>query len=241
MPKPLIGICPDLREGPPAFGQVYYLYSRYVSMVSLSGGLPVILPVVATRDEARELLERVEGLILTGGGDIDPAHYGQQARDPARLAIRGRTSSDFAYAREAKDRGMAVLGICLGIQTLNVSFGGTLLQHIPDDVPGALDHAGKGSPDHPIRIEPNTILKRALGVESIQVNSYHHQAIGEVAPGFRIAARSPDGIIEAIERTDHPFFVGVHWHPERMLESEATRRLLRAFVDATRGAWAPAS
>src|SRR5437867_2203665 len=240
MSKPLIGICPNLKSGQP-FGDAYFLYSLYTSLISQNGALPVILPLVGSREEARELLERVEGLVLTGGADIDPKHYGQAARHPERLAPRERTASDFAYAREAKDRGMPVLGVCLGAQTLNVAFGGSLLQHIPEDVPGALEHEDEPegtAPEHPIRVEAGTTLARALGVETALVNSYHHQGIGELAPGFRVAARSPDGIVEAIERGDHPFFIGVHWHPERMPDSEITSRLLRAFVDATRGAWA---
>lgn len=231
MSRPLIGICPNFKEVGGKNG--YFLHPHYASIVSGSGGLPVILPLVGGRDEARELLDRVEGLVLTGGADIDPTHYGQAARHPDMIAPRERTTSDFAFAREAKDRGMPVLGICLGAQTLNVAFGGTLLQHIPDDVPGALAH--EDGAEHAIKIEPGTILARALGVESATVNSFHHQGIGDVAPGFRISARSPDGIIEAIERTDHPFFIGVHWHPERLSTSETTRRLLGAFVDATRG------
>jgi putative glutamine amidotransferase len=236
MSKPLIGICPNFKLVGGKNG--YFLYPNYASIVSGSGGLPVILPLVSNRQEARELLSRVEGLMLTGGADIDPTHYGQAARHPDQIAPRERTESDFAYAREAKDRGMAVLGICLGAQTLNVAFGGTLLQHIPDDVPDAVTH--EDGAEHTIRIEPGTILARTLGAQSATVNSYHHQGIGDVAPGFRVSARSPDGIIEAIERTDHPFFIGVHWHPERLSASEVTRKLLRAFVDATRGARAHA-
>jgi putative glutamine amidotransferase len=236
MSRPLVGICPNFKEVGGRTG--YFLHPNYASIVSDSGALPIILPLVGNRQEAREFLERVEGLVLTGGADIDPTHYGQAARHPDQIAPRERTASDFAYAREAKDRGMAVLGICLGAQTLNVAFGGSLLQHIPDDVPGALEH--RDGAEHTIRIEPGTILARALGVESATVNSYHHQGIGDLAPGFRIAARSPDGIIEAIERGDHPFFMGVHWHPERLAGSETTRRLLGAFVEATRGARAPA-
>src|SRR5436853_1599585 len=236
MSKPLIGITPNFR---PVEGRTaYVLNPHYASMVAGSGAIPVVLPLVGNRQEAREVLERVEGLVLTGGLDIDPTHYGQTARHPDMIAPRERTESDFAYAREAKDRGMAVLGICLGSQTLNVAFGGTLLQHIPDDVPGAQEH--RDGAEHSIRIEPGTVLARALGVESATVNSFHHQGIGDLAPGFRVAARSPDGIVEAIERPDLPFFVGVHWHPERLASSETTRRLLRAFVDATRGAWQPA-
>jgi putative glutamine amidotransferase len=185
------------------------------------------------------VLERVDGLMLTGGADIDPTHYGQSARHPDMIAPRERTESDFAYAREARDRGMPALGICLGAQTLNVALGGTLLQHIPDDVPGAVEH--REGAEHEIEIVPGTVLARALGVKSATVNSYHHQGIGEVAPGFTISARSrSDGIIEAIERSDHPFFIGVHWHPERLASSDTTRKLLRAFVDATRGVHATA-
>ena len=239
MSKPLVGICPNQKHVGDRDG--YFLLPHYASIVSESGALPVILPFVANRQEAREFLERIDGVLLTGGPDIDPVHYGQVARDPERfpLAARERTVSDFAYAQEAKDRGMAVLGICMGAQSLNVAFGGTLLQHIPDDVPTAMAH--EGGVQHPIQIEPGTILARVLGKESATVNSYHHQGIGEVAPGFRVSARSPDGVIEAIERTDQPFFVGVLWHPERLAESDTTRRLLRVFVDATRGAWTAAS
>ena len=236
MARPLIGICPNFKE---VGGRTdYFLNPHYAAIISGSGALPIILPLVDNRQGAREILERVDGLVLTGGADIDPTHYGQTARHPDQIAPRERTGSDFAYAREAKDRGMAVLGICLGAQTLNVAFGGSLLQHIPDDVPGALEH--RDGAEHTIRIEPGTILARALGVESATVNSFHHQGIGDLAPGFRISARSPDGIIEGIERTDHPFFMGVHWHPERLAGSETTRRLLGAFVDATRGARTPA-
>jgi len=236
MARPLIGICPNFKE---VGGRTdYFLNPHYAAIISGSGALPIILPLVENRQGAREILERVDGLVLTGGADIDPTHYGQTARHPDQIAPRERTGSDFAYAREAKDRGMAVLGICLGAQTLNVAFGGSLLQHIPDDVPGALEH--RDGAEHTIRIEPGTILARALGMESATVNSFHHQGIGDLAPGFRISARSPDGIVEGIERTDHPFFMGVHWHPERLANSETTRRLLGAFVDATRGARAPA-
>ena len=236
MSKPLIGIAPNFK---PVEGRTaYVLNPHYASIVSGSGAIPVVLPLVGNRQEAREVLERVQGLLLTGGLDIDPTHYGQAARHPDMIAPRERTESDFAYAREAKDRGMAALGICLGSQTMNVAFGGTLLQHIPDDVPGAVEH--RDGAEHPIRIEPGTVLARALGMETVTVNSFHHQGIGDLAPGFRVAARSPDGIVEAIERPDLPFFVGVHWHPERLASSESTRRLLRAFVDATRGAWQPA-
>src|SRR5262245_19658975 len=166
MSKPLVGIAPNFKQ---VEGTTQYvLKPNYARIVSESGAIPVVLPLVGSRQEAREVLERVQGLVLTGGLDIDPSHYGQAARHPDMIAPRERTESDFAYAREAKDRDMPTLGICLGTQTMNVAFGGSLLQHLPDDVPGALAH--EDGAEHEIQIEPGTILSRALGASSAKVN-----------------------------------------------------------------------
>jgi putative glutamine amidotransferase len=236
MPRPVIGVAPSIRHRP-ARGDAYVLYANYAAMVSRAGGLPFLLPLASTREEASEYLGRVDGLLLTGGNDIDPALYGQAARPATTIGPRSRVASDLLLARAAQERGVPALGVCLGIQVMNVAFGGTLLQHIPEDVPGALRHEEEGrvAPEHPVRIEPGSLLARVLGVEAAVVNSYHHQAVGKAAPGFRVSARCPsDGIVEAIERGDHPFYLGVQWHPERMLDSAVTERLLRAFVDAAR-------
>jgi putative glutamine amidotransferase len=233
--RPLIGICTSIQHGTRR-GDAYFLYSGYVEMVSRAGGLPFLLPVARSHEEAVEVLGRIDGLLLTGGDDLDPVLYGQTARHPELLGSPVRAGSEIAYARASLEGTLPTLGVCLGIQTLNVAFGGTLLQFIPEDVPGALRHEAEGdeSSDHPIRIEPDTWLARIAGVEAAVVNSFHHQAVERPAPGFRVSARSPEGIIEAIEREDPPFCVGVQWHPERMPEAALTARLLRAFVDAAR-------
>lgn len=240
MAKPLIGICPSVEHGRPR-GDGYFLYVSYVEAVTRAGAIPLLLPLARTREDAIEILDRVDGLLLTGGGDIDPALYGQTARHSERVGSRARAESELRLARESLERTKAVLGICLGVQIMNVAFGGTLLQFIPEDVPGALRHedaaaATEEAPQHPVRLEAETLLRRVLGAETVVVNSFHHQAVGKLAPGFRVAARSPEGIVEAIEREDHPFYIGVQWHPERMPESPLSARLLRAFVDAARGA-----
>ena len=242
MPKPIIGVSPAIHHGTRR-GDAYFLYANYVSMVARGGGLPFLLPLAATREEALELLDRVDGLLLTGGEDIDPALYGQASRPSTNPGSRVRIDSDLHGARAARERGKPALGVCLGIQIMNVAFGGTLLQHIPEDVPGARQHeeAESGATEHPVLIEPGSLLARVLGVETAVVNSYHHQAVAKPAPGFRVSARSPEGIVEAIEREDHPFYLGVQWHPERMPESAVTQRLVHAFVDAARGAGARAS
>ena len=246
MAKPLIGICPSIKPRQKR-GDAYFLFTSYADMVANGGGLPVILPLAATLEEARELVGRVDGVLLTGGADLDPARYGQSVRRPELLGAPRRSESDCYFARAAQERGTPTLGVCLGIQVMNVEFGGSLLQHIPEDLPGALEHEEEDeendNPEHPVKIEAGTILARVLGgspaavsgCETV-VNSFHHQSVDRVAPGFRVAARSGDGVVEAIERSDHPFYVGVQWHPERMPESPTTRRLVGAFLDAARGA-----
>jgi len=237
--KPLIGICPNIRPAGRR-GDAYFLLASYVDLVSRSGAMPAILPLVTTLEEAREAVGRFDGLVLTGGRDLEPKRYGQTARHPALLGSEARNASDLYYARAAQERGTPTLGICLGIQVMNVEFGGSLLQHIPEDLPGALEHEEENedsdAPEHPVSIEPDTRLARILGEGGGLVNSFHHQSIDRVAQGFRVAARSPDGVIEAIERIDHPFYIGIQWHPERMPDAPLTRRLMGAFLDAARGA-----
>ncbi|MGH7681513.1 MAG: gamma-glutamyl-gamma-aminobutyrate hydrolase family protein [Candidatus Eiseniibacteriota bacterium] len=239
MAKPLIGICPSIKPRQKR-GDAYFLFASYVDLVARNGGLPVILPLAATLEEAREVVGRVDGVLLTGGEDIDPARYGQAVRRPELLGVSRRNDSDAYYARATQERGTPALGICLGIQVMNVEFGGSLLQHIPEDLPGSLEHEEEDevhdNPEHSVAIEDGTILARILGGGAAVVNSFHHQSVDHVAPGFRVAARSSDGVVEAIERGDHPFYMGVQWHPERMPDAPPTRRLVGAFLDAARGA-----
>jgi len=239
MMKPMIGICPNIRPTRKR-GDAYFLLASYMDLVSRNGAMPAILPLVSTLEEARETVGRFDGLLLTGGQDLEPTRYGQTARHPDMLGPAARNASDLYYARAAQERGTPTLGICLGIQVMNVEFGGSLLQHIPEDLPGALEHEeedeNSDSPEHAVAVEPGTLLAKVLGDGGGLVNSFHHQSVDRVAPGFRVAARSPDGVIEAIERTDHPFYVGIQWHPERMPDAPSTRRLMGAFLDAVRGA-----
>lgn len=197
----------------------YRLDPRYVEMIRAAGAEPVILPL-------RPSLDGLDGLLLTGGDDIRPRRWGESIHPKARLLHPAKERSDFALAAEAQRRGMPILAVCYGMQLVNVSRGGSLIQHLPG-------HATRKA--HGVRIEPGTRLAGLLG-GAARVNSSHHQAVGRIGRGLRVAARAPDGTVEAVEATSGAFLVGVQWHPERMAGSAGQRRLAAAFVRACRRA-----
>jgi len=207
--KPLIGITPNFDAGQ------YHLDPRYVEAVRVAGGTPVILPLGAS-------LDRLDGLLLTGGRDLRASRLGERTHPKARLMDLERERSDLRLAREADRRSLPTLAICLGVQVMNVSRGGSLVQHLPV-------HAKRR--EHPVTLDGG--LRRLLGSRA-RVNSFHHQAIGRVGRGLRVAARADDGVVEAVEDPRKRFWVGVQWHPERMSASAAQKRLMRAFVSAAR-------
>jgi putative glutamine amidotransferase len=238
MSAPLIGIAASFERNERNRGTIR-LWRNYPGLFAAAGALPVLLPPIETREEARRYLDRLDGVVLTGGRDMEPSRYGQDRRPETKLAAPERVNADFLWATTAHEAGKPTLAICLGMQVMNVAFGGTLYQHLPADVPGSLPHEDEPegvSRDHAITIEKGSLLARVLGVETAVVNSYHHQGIGAVAPGFRVGAKAEDGVVEAIERIDHPFYLGVQWHPERSDASDVSRKLVRAYLDAVRGA-----
>jgi putative glutamine amidotransferase len=178
--------------------------------------------------------------MLTGGGDVDPKHYGGAMTPKIELAEPGRDEFEIALANAALERDVPILAICRGLQVLNVAAGGTLVQHVPDVVGNAIGHSNDSSKTaiaHEIRVTPSSALARALGpklaaVETCAVNSRHHQAVRDVAPGFVVSATAPDGIVEAIERPGKRFCLGVEWHPENFWESGEFRPLFESFVRA---------
>ena len=213
------------------------LNQRYVDALQRAGVIPVVVPPLSAA-AIEALIERVDGLVLTGGEDVDPSLYGQAPHPRAESPNPARDRSELGLIHAAHARRLPTLAICRGAQILNVAFGGTLIQDIPSQVPGALSHAcgpERAARVHAVALESGTTLQRMLGGERITVNSLHHQAADRPGHGLRASARSSDGIIEALEwGSDDWWMVGVQWHPEELDQSPETwdRTLFGGFAAA---------
>ena len=196
------------------------LSTAYVQALARAGLVPVVVPPILDPDAACMVLDRVQGLVLSGGEDVEPSRYGAaphpklEETDPARDAL------ELALIAGAERRGLPLLAICRGLQILNVALGGTLYQDLASERPGPIDHADR-SLRHALRVEPETRVHRAVEGRAATVNTRHHQAIRDVAPALRATAWAPDGLIEGVERRDAsaPWTLAVQWHPEDDLET----------------------
>jgi putative glutamine amidotransferase len=237
MAQPVIGLTLDHEpEGGYSKFPWYAIRENYCAAVRRAGGLPILLP--HEPELAAAYLDRIDGLIVTGGGfDVDPALFGAETRHPSVKTKDRRTAFELVAAQGALARDMPVLGICGGQQLLNVALGGTLIQHIPDEVPDALPHRQpnpRDEPGHTVRIVVDTLLHRVTQSGSLAVNSAHHQAVKQAGPGLVIDAVAEDGVVEGIEDPRRRFCLGVQWHPEFEL-SDGDRRIFQAFVAAASG------
>jgi putative glutamine amidotransferase len=229
MTKPLIGIGSDLYikngERDRAF-----VYTTYVDSLRRAGAIPVLIP--PQPENAAEVVGDLDGLLLAGGDDCDPAAYGEPRHPSVEPMDPRRQDNDLSLARVARDRGIPTLGICLGVQVMNVAAGGTLIQHIESDI----DHASEPSDRHrhDVAIDGGTRLAKILGQRELEVNSSHHQAIKDIGDGLRVTAHAPDGIVEGLEDPRHPFYLGVQWHPEDMSGETSASAIFGAFVEAAR-------
>lgn len=224
--KPLIGIsCSRSSSGSTL------LATAYTEAVSKAGGVPVVIPTLATREEADAVLAALDGVIFSGGEDIAPAWYGEEILNETVHIDAVRDHSDSLLARAALASGKPILGICRGEQLLNVIMGGSLYQDIPTQIPQTVGHSGGAT--NRIALEGESFLSRLFGTDSLLVNSYHHQAVKDPAPGIRITAHSDDGITEAYENNQ---VWAVQFHPEKMLQKgdEKWLKLFEAFVGRCR-------
>jgi len=235
--RPLIGITTrlDLEDN------TFYLRRYYAEAVAASGGTPVYVPLVKDNDALNSLADRLDGLLLSGSNsDLDPSLYGEEPHRRLGHVIPERDAADLLLLEHAEAHRLPLLGICFGMQSLNVSRGGSLIQDLPAQLPGALKHE-QGAPydraSHAIDIEPESILARLAGGKEARVNSTHHQAVKKVGNNLRVVASARDGVIEAVEDTRRDRFVlGVQWHPEVGWErSDLSRAIFVAFITAAKG------
>jgi putative glutamine amidotransferase len=179
-----------------------------------------------------------DGVVIGGGDDVDPALYGRPLLEEGNVEVdAARDAIDFPVFDEAWRKGVPILGICRGLQVVNVARGGTLIQDLPLESPSDVAHRHPKKPnrrDHPVEIRPDTRLAKIAGASVIDVNSRHHQAVDQPARDFVVTATAPDGVIEALETQDGRWLVAVQWHPENLTDDPAARRLFREFVDAVR-------
>jgi putative glutamine amidotransferase len=234
--RPVIGVTLD-SEKPGGYSKYpwYALRTNYMDAVAAAGGLPVAVPHHAELAEA--YLGHIDALVVTGGAfDVDPSLYGEGERHGTVVLKEGRTAAELALVRGALARNMPVLGICGGQQLLAVALGGTLIQHIPDAVAGALEHEQKNprhEAGHAVRVVAGTLLHRIVGAEVMHVNTAHHQAVRAPGPHAVVDATAEDGVIEGIEDPRYRFCLGVQWHPEFHID-QGDRRIFDALVAAAR-------
>jgi putative glutamine amidotransferase len=239
--KPVIGISVDLTKNIAKYKYSafpwYTLRQNYANSVITAGGVPIMIPY--QHESIAHVLNLIDGLIIPGNAsDINPRFYGQPIHSKTVTTNDERTEFELKLLKMAIERNIPYLGICNGMQVLNVALGGDLIQHIPDLIKTNINHAQRAPKNvttHSVTIKPGTILASLAGsIEETVVNSTHHQAIGKVGEGLIISATAPDGVIEAIESPKHKFLIGVEWHPEYLNENGVDLGLFKGLVERAR-------
>ena len=226
--RPLIAVAPLTAGG-------YRMMRPYLKGIEQAGGTPVVLPLTENRDVLDVILPHCSGLLVTGGQDVDPARYGQQMLPECGKLDLELDGMEAILCDWALERDIPILAVCRGIQFLNIHCGGTVYQNLPTQRPGPINHSQEPPydiPVHSVTVMENSFLATLTGAGELQVNSFHHQAVDEVAPGFEVDATSPDGLVEAIHLPGKRFVLGVQWHPEFFPEQEWAKGIFNGFVRA---------
>lgn len=240
MTAPLIGITSNYSPADDGLFGSINVGESYIQAVIRAGALPVVIPVGLSGEDLQDLFSRLDGLLLTGGADVDPLLFNGQPHPRVYGIDARRDAMEIALTRMAVENGKPFMGICRGIQVINVALGGTLLTDIADQKEQSLRHdwypgIARDYLAHQVTVTPQSQLAGILGGETFQVNSLHHQGILRLAPVLRSTAFAPDGLIEAVELPGHAFGLGVQWHPEWLQEHTPQRQLFQALVKAAGG------
>ena len=235
--KPMIGLNADFRGAQNDSPSFSYLSSGYCDAIAAAGGIPVVIPPIEDETDLACVLEQVQGFVMIGGQDLDPRRDGFMLHPTVRAMERRREDFDRMLAHLLGDRRVPTLGIGAGMQLLNISQGGNLFLHLAEDLPEAIPHKDlqDSGHRHGLEVTPGSLMERVYGDGEIRVNSMHHMAIDEVAPGFAVTARCPDGVIEAIESvSDDWFAIGTQFHPEAQSASALDHRIFEEFIDGVK-------
>ncbi len=235
MPKPLIGI--TTRNGKDSDGHpTTTLQHSYSNAVLQAGGIPMPIPSMLPADDFLGLYSRLDGILFSGGGDVSLEYFNGSDHPRIGEVDEKRDTTEITLMRTAVQDKKPLLGICRGAQVMNVALGGTLYTHIIDQLKGAIDHDYPGSLRrtivHPVNVDESSRAAEIFGETLLHVNSLHHQGLKDIAPGLKVAGYAPDGLPEVVELPDHPYAVGVQWHPEWLTDQPALQRLFKSFVKA---------
>jgi putative glutamine amidotransferase len=239
MSRKIVGILGSTAVATATSGPKQYLNRAYVWAVENAGGAPIMLPVTREPEAISRYLGLLDGLLLSGGVDVDPACFGEERHPHLGDVDADRDTTELPLIREALAQDMPIFAICRGIQSLNVALGGTLYQDIPSQTPSPIHHQQsdigipRAQTSHAVRVVPNSRLRSIVGVEEMQTNSFHHQALKQIAEGLVVTAYAPDDIIEAAESPSHRYVVAVQFHPEETAPNDLhSRQLFEAFIAA---------
>lgn len=235
--KPLIGLNADYQPARDGRQACTYLAEGYFESVKAAGGVPVIVPPNTEADDIDAVLERLDGFIMVGGGDLDPRRDGFMLHSTVRPMPVAREDFDRLLMDRLSEMCLPTFGIGAGMQLMNLTMGGNLFLHIPEDLPTALPHKDRQDPSHRhgLQVEADSLMGRVYGDGEIRVNSRHHMAIDQLAEGFAVTARSPDGVVEAIESQRPDWFaIGTQFHPEGSSCSALDIRIFEEFVSGTK-------
>jgi putative glutamine amidotransferase len=235
--KPIIGVTSYYQNG--TRKPITAVSHNYIKSVYLAGGLPVIIPILNNEEDIFDYVDMVDGILFTGGADIAPLYYGENPIKQISTVYANRDEQELAMFKRAYKINKPIFGICRGNQLINVALGGTLYQDIYAQVDGVLGHDPAESPVdelfHSVNILKDSNLYNIFKTEKLNVNSFHHQAIKDLAPNLKVIAKSSEGIIEAVECEDRNFLLGVQWHPEDLtIKYPIFLELFKSFVDACR-------
>ncbi len=225
--KPVIGITTDIKDGN------FVIEEKYAHAVARAGGIPLLIPSIPRNARlVEETAQGLDGLLLPGSRDMDPKFYNEEPHPKLRPMSLERTETEFRVLKEASERNIPVLGICGGMQLINVFFGGSLYQDIYSYLPEAMPHE-KGAV-HNVRVEKNSLLMKIAASEYFPVKSYHHQSVRAIGNGLRVSAFAPDGIVEGIESEGKRYVLGIQWHPE-LEDTKISNRIFSDFIHKCRG------